>query len=103
MSWKFLLYGWGGLNAALFQIINHATPMVLMPLAWLFSNVLGNYWTAPLVMLGLWAWSISTAEAGHALAIRRQLFRFLVAFGIAFAIATFLKLLLEGGIPSEVG
>ncbi len=64
MSWKSVLYDWGGLNGALFQFINEVTPPLLMPLAWLFSNVLGNYWTAPLVMLTLWARSRSTMAAG---------------------------------------
>ena len=76
MSWKSVLYDWGGLNGALFQFINEVTPPLLMPLAWLFSNVLGNYWTAPLVMLTLWARSRSTMAAGRTLAIRRQLLQF---------------------------
>ena len=102
MNWKAILYDWGGLNSALFQLVNEATPPILMPLAWIFSNFLGNYWTAPLVMLGLWAWSRSTAEAERALAIRRQLLQFVVGFGIAFAIASLLKLWLDFPRPAAV-
>lgn len=102
MNWKAILYDWGGLNSALFQLVNEATPPILMPLAWIFSNVVGNYWTAPLVMLGLWAWSRSTAAAERALAIRRQLLQFVVGFGIAFAIAYILKLWLDFPRPAAV-
>lgn len=102
MSWKAIFYDRGGLNGALFQLINAATPTMLMPLAWLFSNVLGNYWTAPLLVLGLWAWSRSTAEARCALAIRRQLLQFVVGFGIAFALASCLKLGLDFPRPAAV-
>jgi signal peptidase II len=102
MSWKFVLYDWGGLNGALFQFINEGTPLILMPLAWLFSNVLGHYWTAPLVMFALWAWSRSTVVAGRALAIRRQLLQFVIGFGIAFAIASILKLWLDFPRPAAV-
>ncbi|ART47949.1 MAG: signal peptidase II [Burkholderiaceae bacterium] len=102
MSWKSVLYDWGGLNGALFQFINEATPPILMPLAWLFSNVLGNYWTAPLVLLTLWAWSRSTVVTGRALAIRRQLLQFVISFGIAFAITSILKLWLDFPRPAAV-
>lgn len=102
MNWKAILYDWGGLNSALFQLVYEATPPILIPLAWIFSNVLGNYWTAPLVMLGLWAWSRSTAAADHALAIRRQLLQFVIGFGIAFAITSILKLWLDFPRPAAV-
>ena len=102
MSWKSVLYDWGGLNGALFQFINEVTPPLLMPLAWLFSNVLGNYLTAPLVMLTLWARSRSTMAAGRTLAIRRQLLQFVISFGIAFAIAAILKLWLDFPRPAAV-
>ncbi|AVO48793.1 MULTISPECIES: signal peptidase II [Melaminivora] len=102
MSWKSVFYDWGGLNGALFQFINEATPPILMPLAWLFSNVLGNYWTAPLILLTLWAWSRSTAVTGRALAIRRQLLQFVISFGIAFAITSILKLWLDFPRPAAV-
>ena len=32
MSWKLFLYDWGGLNIALFQVINTGTPATLEPL-----------------------------------------------------------------------
>lgn len=95
MTLKFFLYDWGGLNAALFQVINQGMPTILAPLAWVFSNILGNYWTAPLVMLGLWAWSRSARESNRALAIRQQLVRFVVSFGLAMVVATALKLLFD--------
>jgi signal peptidase II len=71
MTWKFFLYDWGGLNAALFQVMNQGMSAFFAPLAWVFSNLLGNYWTAPLVMLGLWGWSKSAGETHRALAIRQ--------------------------------
>lgn len=72
MSWKFILYDWYGLNVALFQAINAGTPATLGPLAWFFSLV-GNYWTAPLMLLGLWWWSKSAANPGCADAVRHRL------------------------------
>lgn len=92
MTLKFFLYDWGGFNAALFQVINQGTPTIFAPLAWVFSNILGNYWTAPLVMLGLWAWSRSAREPSRALAIRQQLVLFVVSFGLAMFVTTALKL-----------
>ncbi len=56
MSWKFFLYDWGGLNIALFQAINMSTPAALEPLASFFNLVIGNYWTAPLMLLAMWGW-----------------------------------------------
>ena len=61
MSWKLFLYDWGGLNIALFQAINTGTPATLKPLAWFFGLV-GSYWTAPLMLLGLWWWSKSATN-----------------------------------------
>ena len=40
MSWKFIFYDWGGLNAALFGLINHGTQSAFFPGAWIFSNLL---------------------------------------------------------------
>lgn len=102
MSWKFFLYDWGGLNAALFQLINQDTPSVLVPVAWVFSNLLGTYWTAPLVILGLWAWSRSTREPCHSQVIRSQLVRFTVAFALALAATSILKLLFDYPRPAAV-
>lgn len=91
MSWKLFLYDWGGLNFVLFQVINQGTSACLAPLAWFFS-VVGSYWTAPPAMLGLWWWSRMAIEHQHAFAIRQQLVRFVVAFGLALVAATALKL-----------
>jgi len=100
VSWKAILYDWGGLNAALFEAVNHGTPPSLAPFAWLFSSLLGNYWTAPLLILGLWRWSSARGEAPRAALGRRQLGRrqlrgLVAAFALALAIATFLKLLFD--------
>ena len=85
MSWKFVLYDWGGLNAALFQFINQGTPTALAPVAWIFSNLLGNYWTASLFVVALWAWSRRVEEVGRGVAIQNQLARFIIAFALAVA------------------
>lgn len=95
MTVKFLLYDWGGLNGALFEVINQSTPDIFMPLVWVFSTLLGNYWSAPLVMLGLWAWSRSAAENNRIVAIRLQLVRFVGALALAMVVATSLKLLFD--------
>jgi signal peptidase II len=63
MSWKFFLYDWGGLNIALFQAINMSTPAALEPLASFFNLVIGNYWTAPLMLLAMWGWSKSAPDS----------------------------------------
>ena len=94
MSWKFVLYDWGGLNVALFQAINTGTPTALGPLAWFFSLV-GNYWTAPLMLLGLWVWSKSAVDPERAHAIRLRLVAFGMAFTLALLGATALKLWLD--------
>lgn len=69
MSWKFFLYDWGGLNIALFQAINMSTPAALEPLASFFNLVIGNYWTAPLMLLAMWGWSKSAPDPTRADAI----------------------------------
>jgi transposase InsO family protein len=69
MSWKFILYDWGGLNVALFQAINTCTPAAFAPLAWFFSFV-GSYWTAAAMLLGLWWWSKSATDPARAPAVR---------------------------------
>lgn len=94
MSWKFVLYDWGGLNVALFQAINAGTPTALGPLAWFFSLV-GNYWTAPLMLLGLLVWSKSAVNPARAHAIRLRLVAFGMAFTLALLGATALKLWLD--------
>lgn len=72
MNWKFILYDWYGLNVALFQVINAGTPAALGPLVWFFSLV-GNYWTAPLTLLGLWWWSKSATNLARADAVWHRL------------------------------
>ncbi|CAM6747136.1 Broad mercury transporter MerE [Leclercia adecarboxylata] len=63
MSWKFFLYDWGGLNIALFQAINMSTPAALEPLASFFNLVIGNYWTAPLMLLARHCCKVSDEAA----------------------------------------
>lgn len=101
MSWKFFLYDWGGLNIALFQAINKGTPAPLELLAWFFSLV-GSYWTAPLMMLGLWGWSKSATIPARGAAILRRLIGFSVAFLLALLAATVLKLWLDFPRPPAV-
>jgi len=101
MSWKFILYDWGGLNVALFQAINAGTPAALGPIAWFFSLV-GNYWTAPLVLLSLWLWSKSAADPARAHAVRLRLTGFGLAFLLALLAATVLKLWLDFPRPPAV-
>lgn len=102
MTWKAILYDWGGMNAALFQFINQGTPTHIAPLAWVFSNLLGNYWTAPLLMLGLWRWSCAASERSRSAAVERQLVRFVTAFALAMVVATVLKLLFDFPRPPAV-
>ena len=102
MNWKFIFYDWGGLNATLFQLINQDTPAALMPVAWFYSNLLGNYWTTPLFILGLWAWSRTTKEAERRATIQTQLASFVVAFVLGIAATTLLKILLDFPRPLAV-
>lgn len=102
MSWKFFLYDWGGLNIALFQAINTGTPTVLEPLASFFNLVIGNYWTAPLMLLAMWRWSKLAPVQTRADAIRYRLRVFSVAFALAFLVATVLKLWIDFPRPLVV-
>lgn len=102
MMTKFFLYDWGGLNGVLFEVIHHNTPSILMPLAWIFSNLLGNYWGAPLVILGLWISSRQVQDNSHVLTIRHQISQFALAFGLSLAIATTLKLFCDFPRPAAV-
>lgn len=85
-----LFYDWDGLNVALFQAINAGTPAVLWPLASLFS-LIGSYWTAPLTVLGLWAWSKASSDPARVRIVRSRLLHFGVAFLLALAAASALK------------
>lgn len=101
MSWKCILYDWYGLNVALFQAINAGTPATLGPLAWFFSLV-GNYWTAPLMLLGLWWWSKSAANPVRADAVRHRLIVFGTAVLLALLTTTVLKLWLDFPRPPAI-
>lgn len=101
MTWKFFLYDWGGLNAELFHTINQGTPASFAPLVRFFGLV-GNYWTAPLVMLGLWGWSRRVSNTSRAFAVRQQLDRFIIAFGLALTVAAALKVLFNFPRPLAV-
>ncbi|WP_447737802.1 signal peptidase II [Rhodanobacter soli] len=102
MSWKFFLYDWGGLNIALFQAINMSTPAALEPLASFFNLVIGNYWTAPLMLLAMWGWSKSAHDPTRADAIRHRLMVFSVAFALAFLAAAISKLWIDFPRPPAV-
>lgn len=101
MNWKFILYNWCGLNVALFQAINAGTPTTLEPLAWFFS-LMGNYWTAPLMLLGLWWWSKSATNPARADAVWHRLIVFGTAFLLTLLAATVLKLWLDFPRPPAV-
>lgn len=53
-------------------------------------------------MLGLWWWSRSEPESRRACAIRHQLVRFMIAFGLALVAASALKLLFDFPRPPAV-
>lgn len=101
MSWKFLLYDWGGWNVALFQAINSGMPSALDPLAWFFS-LIGSYWTAPLTLLGLWWWSMSASNPKRTRAVQHRLAAFGVAFVLALLAASTLKWWLDFPRPPAV-
>lgn len=55
-SWlRYWLYDWGGWNADLLLRVNSSLPHEWVPVAeWL--SLLGSYWGAPVLLIGLWAW-----------------------------------------------
>lgn len=53
-------------------------------------------------MLGLWVWSRSARESCHSQAIRSQFVRFTVAFALALAATSILKLLFDYPRPAAV-
>lgn len=71
------------------------------PLATFFS-LIGSYWTTPLTLLGLWAWSKSAADPARAQAVQARLLHFSVAFLLALAAASTLKLWLDFPRPPAV-
>lgn len=101
MDWKFLFYDWGGLNLAIFEFINAGTPAELEVLAWLFS-ILGSYWTAPMMLAGMWLWSRSASNPARGTTGRHRLIVFSVAFSLALVIAGALKLWLDFPRPPAV-
>ena len=101
MNLKFVLYDWGGLNAAIFQAINMGTPESFDLLALIFGYM-GSYWTAPIAMVALWIWHRAAIDGRRADAIRSQLIRFGVALVLALIMTTLLKLLLDFPRPSAV-
>lgn len=101
MIWTQILYGWGGLNEALFHLINGATPQILAPLVQFFTFT-GSYWTAPAVMVGLWLSAKRTSGEGRANAINRALILFIIAYGVALVAASLLKVALAFPRPAIV-
>lgn len=91
MNWKFILYDWYGLNVDLFQVINSETPSSFKPLA-VFFSIAGNYWTTPLMVLGLLLWSKSATDPVRADAIWHRLIGFITAVLLGLLAATALKL-----------
>jgi len=92
-------------NTALFQAINAGLPAALGPLA-SFLSLAGSYWTAPLILLGLWRWSNVATNPARARAVRLQLTGFSMAFLLAMLTmlaATILKLWLELPRPPAAG
>ncbi|PIT81073.1 signal peptidase II [Limnohabitans sp. 15K] len=101
MTWTQILYGWGGLNEAIFHLINGATPPSLASMV-KFLALAGSYWTAPTVMVGLWLLAKRTDDARRANAINNALLLFAVAFAVALATASLLKVTLAFPRPSVV-
>lgn len=94
-------YDWGGLNQTLFHLINSTTPEVPSPLVQ-FLTLAGSYWTAPVVMIGLWLCGVYAGDARRALAFRNALVRFAIAFAVALAAASLLKISLDFPRPAVV-
>jgi len=101
MTFKQLFYDWGGGNEALFQLLNAGTPESLEPLIWAMG-LGGNYWTAPLVVAGLWLWSKAPNTDHRADAVRDSLVRFCVGFCTASVVAILIKVLLDFPRPPAV-
>jgi signal peptidase II len=88
-------------NTALFQAISVGTPAALGSLAWFFS-LTGSYWTAPLILLGLWWWSNSATDPARARAGRLQFAGFGMAFMLAILAAIIMKLWLDFTRPPVI-
>ncbi|RQO36451.1 signal peptidase II [Herminiimonas sp. KBW02] len=101
MNWKFVLYDWYGFNVTLFQAVNTGTPASLAPLVSFFS-FFGSYWTAPLLLAGLWWWSKEVTDPGRADAVWQRLIGFIIAFLLGLLAATVLKLVFDFPRPPVV-
>ncbi|MBF8179744.1 signal peptidase II [Herminiimonas contaminans] len=101
MNWKFIFYDWFGWNVTLFQAVNTGTPATLAPLASFFS-FFGSYWTAPLILVGLWWWSKEETDPDRANTISNRLSGFILAFLLGLLAATVLKLGFDFPRPSIV-
>jgi len=101
MTWTQILYGWGGLNEGIFHLINGATLQSLASMV-KFLALAGSFWTAPAVMVGLWLFAKKTDDAQRANAINNALLLFAIAFVVALATASLLKVTLAFPRPSVV-
>lgn len=96
MTLKQFFYDWNGLNVALFEAINRATPNWLKPLANL-GSVLGSYWGGPLLLLALliWCWRQNSASAPAAVTARSQTQYFFVGFALTWLAVALVKLIAD--------
>ncbi len=101
MNWKFIFYDWYGLNAELFEAINAGMPVTLGPLVW-FLSLVSNYWTAPLMLLGLWGWSRFALLPAQANAVWYRFIIFSTAILLALLATSVLKLWLDFPRPTAV-
>ncbi len=90
MNWAHAFYDWGGLNEALFRVINGATPQGLSPLVQ-FLALAGGYWSAPAVMAGLWLHARRAGAKHQAKFINNVLISLVIAYGAAILVAWLLK------------
>lgn len=90
MNWAHAFYGWGGFNEALFHQINGATPQAPSALIQFFA-LAGGYWSAPVVMAGLWLHARRTDDKRQAMSINSVLISLAVAYGVALIAASLLK------------
>lgn len=97
MTLKQFFYDWNGLNVALFEAINQATPEWLTPLARIGST-LGSYWTGPFLLIVLLLWSrllnSSTKPQFTASDVRTQAKRFALGFALSALGVVLLKLVM---------
>lgn len=98
MTFKQFFYDWSGLNVALFEAINYATPDWLAPLTRIGST-LGSYWGAPFLLIALlfWSWRLNAATqpVPSALVVRTQALRFALGFALTWLAVALVKLLVD--------